>query len=39
MKNNLITMGIVAMVINVSLFCGGVFFVLWALKYFNVIGG
>jgi len=37
--NNLITMSILAMIINIGLFCGAVFFVLWALKYFGVIGG
>ena len=38
-----IGLGIIAFIINIviyaGLFCGGVYFVLWALKHFNIIGG
>jgi len=40
---SLVVTGILAMVVNLTIvggmFCGGIYFVLWALRHFGIIGG
>ena len=33
-----VVVAIVNLIIYASLFCGGIYFILWALKHFNIIG-